>query len=254
MEKCFDIRGAWKIVEQFRATLDAMPNQLNSHIHSAVVFGSLVRGDFIPGISDIDIFVVFENNTDGKTIDRILEHLYAVSKPYWGCSNYEKILDIPWEFEKNLPIKGRKIKPFFKFLGIYAFDFMKHSKVIYGENFVNMLYVPNPKTLIMERTKDILKKLEKYREEKKTYLIRILAGETIRLSQLKFGETTIDKRKVIDNFEKFVPNYPMKNFAREIWREYLTPPQEKKTTKIEIDKYIQFIKETIKVILGNMKA
>ncbi|MGQ4892398.1 MAG: nucleotidyltransferase domain-containing protein [Candidatus Njordarchaeia archaeon] len=254
MDKCFDIQGAWNIVDQVKRTLVSLPNELSAHIYSSVVFGSLVRGDFVPGISDIDVFIVFKNNTGEKTINQILNRLYAISEPYRGCSNYEKVLDIPWDFEKNLPFRGREIKPFFKFLGIYAFDFVKYSKVIYGENFIEMLYVPNPKDLIVERAKDILKKLDKYQEEEKNYMIRILAGEAIRLAQLKFGEITIDKRRVFDNFEKFVPYYPMKYFAREIWKEYLTPPQKKYATKVEVDKYILFIKETIKVILEESKG
>lgn len=159
MTPCLTKEKAWRLVDKVRSFLHELDFSMQSSVYSAVVFGSLVRSDFIPDISDIDVFVVFENNTRREIIEDVIRGIENLAKPLRGCSNYEKVIDIPWGFKRELPLKGRKpLKPFFKFLDIYAFDFVDNSKTIFGEDFTYKLVIPDPKEIIEERAHSILDK------------------------------------------------------------------------------------------------
>lgn len=239
---------AWAVVRKIRETLNDLPEDLKEKIFSVVVFGSLIRSDFIPGISDIDLLIVFKDETKSNEIETVIGRILDVAKDYYGCSNYEKVVDIVWIYENEIPFKGSRKKSIFKFLSIYAFDFVKFSKVIYGTDFIQEIEVPNPRDLIKDRVKRLYALLEQHKQQRNHYMIRILAGEAIRLAQITFGELTIDKRKVFNNFMKYVPKYPQKNFAKVVWDEYLRPPNKKKIDKDYIDKCIEFIKATLSFI------
>ena len=239
---------AWKIVEEVREIINNLPEKLRQEIVSVVLFGSLARGDFVPNVSDIDIFIVFKDRISKENIEKILRAIYSIGEKYRGYSKYDKVIDIPWMFESELPTKGSGKKTFFKFLSIYAFDFVKYSKVLYGRDIVNEIEVPNPRDLVIERAERLLKLLNKCESENDYYMIRIIAGETIRLAQIAYGEITIDKRKVLQNFLKYVPEYPMKHFAVEIWKEYLSPRSRISLEYIEMCK--KFIRETLSLILN----
>lgn len=242
----FNESAAWILVDEIRVYLKSLEKDVQDNIISAIVFGSLARGDFISGISDIDLLVVFKNETPIGKINEILSGIYKIAEKWKGLSKYEKVIDIPWLFEKDLPMKGSEKKSPFKFLGIYAFDFVRHYRVIFGKDIAKNLRVPNPKELIKERANRILKLLEKWSKEKNHYMIKILAGEAIRLAQIAFGEVTIDKRKVFKNFIKYVPEYSMKHFVHEIWKEYLSP--EIRTDPEYIENCKKFVKATINMI------
>ncbi len=242
------IAKAWKIVGEVRDSIKALPRELKRKIVSVVLFGSLLRGDFVPSVSDIDLLIVFSNDASRQDIERILKALYVIGEKYSGFSKYDKVIDIPWILEKELPKKGSGKKSIFKFLNIYAFDFVKHSMVLYGRDITSEIEIPDPKSLIIDRAKRILKLLEKHESENNKYMIKILAGEAIRLAQITYGEATIDKRKVLKNFLKYVPDYSMKTFAIKIWREYLSPKKEESPEYIENCK--KFIRNTINLILS----
>ena len=239
---------AWKIVGEVKEAIMALPEELKRKIVSVVLFGSILRGDFVPNVSDIDILIVFSDNASREDIDKILETIYSIGEKYRGFSKYDKVIDVPWMFEREIPMKGSGKRSIFKFLSIYAFDFAKYSMVLYGRDIVNEIEIPDPKSLIIDRAKRLLELLEKYESENNEYMISILAGEATRLAQIAYGEITIDKRKVLKNFLKYVPEYPMRTFAIEIWRKYLTP--ESQVTPDYIEKCKKFIRNTLKLILN----
>ncbi|WP_231855742.1 nucleotidyltransferase domain-containing protein [Thermococcus peptonophilus] len=67
-------------------------------LHSLILYGSLVRGDFVPGTSDIDFFVVLEDEADPDTvISRLSPVLEECSAPFNPVE-----VDIAWEWLSNL--------------------------------------------------------------------------------------------------------------------------------------------------------
>jgi len=245
----FSERIAWSIVECVKKTIE----ERNEFIYSAVVYGSLLRGDFTPNVSDIDLLLVFKKNTPINKINNLLNEIWKCAEKYYGLSNYEKIIDILWIYENELLLKDTDVESPFKCLSIYAFDFVKYSKVIRGVDFRKELKVQNPKVLVEKRAKRILELLEKFYSERKYNMIEILAGEAIRLAQIHYGELTIDKRKVFKNFMKYVPEYPSKKLAEKIWTKYLTQDKKPLSSK-ELEEYIKFIKETVALVLKNQQG
>ncbi|MEM2915424.1 MAG: hypothetical protein QXH91_08525 [Candidatus Bathyarchaeia archaeon] len=115
------------------------------------------------------------------------------------------------------------MRPKFKFLDIYAFDFVRHSELLYGEDFRSELRVPDPRGLAPERARELVEKIHKQHEEGNLWAVSVCASEAMRTAQLYYGERTIDKRRILINFHRYVPPFPLKGFADELWREYLTP-------------------------------
>jgi len=236
---------AWKIVSCIE---NVLKRKNSKKIFSAVVYGSLLRGDFIPGISDIDLLIVFKREADIEYINRLQEAIWKCSENYRGEAHFEKIVDILWIYKDGLPLKNTDVVSPFKCLSIYAFDFVKYSKVLFGVDFRKDLKVPDPKKMVKTRAKRLLELLEKFTREKKYNMVEILAGEAIRLAQICYGEATIDKRLVFRNFMKYVPDYSYKRLAEKIWSRYLTK-HKKPLTQEELEKYVSFIKETVALVL-----
>ena len=249
---CLSREKALKIVEEIKKEIENMKTGYKRRIYSIVLFGSLVRGDFIDDVSDIDILIVFKNGTSEDDINYIIDKLNQVQKRFVYCKNYEA-LDIAWVFENELPLVHQPTKTFFKFLTIYAFDFIKYSEVLYGEDFRDNLLVKPPKEWVSKRIARIKLLLKKFRSDNNEKMLMILAGEIIRLAQIVFGFPTIKKDEVFSNFMKYVPDYPEKKLAIEIWNEYLTPKNKKRVDKKYIAKAILFIEKTLKVIENKLK-
>jgi len=96
-------------------------------LYSLILYGSLMRDDFVPGTSDVDFFIVLEDNADPDTvisqIRPILEECSAQLNPLE--------VDIAWEWLSNLRDPLRLGYPY-KFLTIYQADFRKNHFVILG--------------------------------------------------------------------------------------------------------------------------
>ena len=86
---------AWKIVGEVKEAIMALPEELKRKIVSVVLFGSILRGDFVPNVSDIDILIVFSDNASREDIDKILETIYSIGEKYRGFSKYDKVIDVP---------------------------------------------------------------------------------------------------------------------------------------------------------------
>ena len=244
---CVSKEIAWRIVDEIRGVVDSLPREVKSIIYSIVVFGSLVRGDFVDDVSDIDILIVFKNGAPQESIRSVLDAVRGVEARFNVCKNFS-VLDVVWVYEEEIPLVNRFTKTFFKFFTIYAFDFIKNSEVIYGEDFRDRLFVKNPKFWVPSRIIRLKKLFKKWVEDGNARMLMILAGEVIRLAQIAFGKPTINKWDVIKLFREYVPNYPMKSFAETIWREYLTPKNRKVVDEKYIKNIVRFIKDTLEMI------
>lgn len=90
----------------------------------AVLYGSLVRGDYIPGCSDVDLFLV----TEDEIFDlRIVETL--VSACLGICGLDARQVDILWCSWPEIYSSKCRFKP----LTIYRSDFEENSILLYGE-------------------------------------------------------------------------------------------------------------------------
>jgi len=151
-------------------------------LHSLILFGSWVRGDFVDRVSD-------------------LEHVRRTE------------VDLPWEYLENLDDPLNKGYPF-NFLTFYQDDFLENHVVVYGEGIEHILPRYDWRTLIAWRADRLLKNLERDRRNPK--MLRIGAGQVIRLLALMNGARSIRKEDVLKAMEALTDPE-----ALEIFRAYL---------------------------------
>jgi len=214
---------AWELVDRAVEVFDLLDVALRERVVSMVVFNSLVRGDFVTNVSDIDVLIVFDSNPRENVVDKIRECFIDLATPYHGKSNSPYVFDIPWVIVTDIPLKEsveREPSPL-KFLGIYAFDFVNHSRVLRGRDFRHDLLVQDPKTLVQSRGEDLRNKWIGIKAEDRRKVV-LITGELIRLAQINYGKSTLDKHEVLNHFKKFVPHFEGKDFIDVFWEEYLT--------------------------------
>jgi predicted nucleotidyltransferase len=177
-------------------------------LHSLILFGSWVRGDFVDGVSDQDFFAVLRGGPHEKVIPRLSTILEE-------CTEYVRRteVDLAWEYLENLDDPLNKGYPF-NFLTFYQDDFLENHVVAYGEGVERILPRYDCRTLIGWRADRLLKNLERDRRNPK--MLRIVAGQVIRLLALMNGARSIRKDDVLKTIEAL--DDPE---ALEIFRAYL---------------------------------
>jgi len=234
----FTEKEAWEIVDLSIERVRRLDSGVRDKIYSIVLYNSLARGDFLPDVSDIDTMIVMKMpnvvfpEAEAKLIMNIFEEeskRFRTEAPR-GRHHGAAVVDCIAFGELELPLRGRTLiptntvlaPPEIKPLGIYAFDFVKYSRVLFGENFIPYLEVKPPKVFIPERAKRMKPRLQAALEHEPVRL-PMIAGEALRLAELYFGEHDLDKRKMLHNFMKYVPEFPLKAFSQTLFRQYLDP-------------------------------
>ncbi len=145
----------------------------------------LGEGDFLPEISDVDIFLILE---DGAIPDEIAN---KVKGRLSGCLDSGRGLDIVWEWKRDLISKPYGGYPF-KFLTIYREDFEKNHVVLCGKGplipempFSHALYL---------RIRHIEEAMETKRDDRRA--LSLLAGEVARHIAYLNG-SSLDKRDIV---------------------------------------------------------
>ena len=231
----FTEREAWEIVNRSKERVYHLDSEVREKIYSIVLYNSLVRGDFLPDVSDIDIMIVMKTpnmifpQEEAKLIMDVFdeESKSFKRKAYRGRHHGVAVVDSIAFGEPELPLRGRTpiqtntvlAPPEIKPLGIYAFDFVKYNKVLFGENFIPYLEVKPPKAFIPERAARMRNRLQDRRVHEPMGL-PLIAGEALRLAELYFGEPDLDKRRILTNFMKYVPGFPLQSFSQTLHRQY----------------------------------
>ena len=163
-----------------------------SGIHSLVLFGSYVRGDFVPGLSDLDFLVVVRN--EPPYMDRLKEIIE-------GCAEgiKYKLIDLPWERLEDLSDPMR-LGYGFKFLTIYQRDFLEHHEVVYGEEVAHLIQLYPMDELVRWRIERLAGSGKLIEEN--PGLAPVVAGEVSRLIAVINGAQDISKRTILETLEK----------------------------------------------------
>ncbi|NJE54652.1 nucleotidyltransferase domain-containing protein [Thermococcus sp. 21S9] len=151
-------------------------------LHSLILYGSLVRGDFIPGTSDVDFFAVLE---DGTNPEEVLKELTPVLEECSAFLNPVEV-DVAWEWASNLSDPLGKGYPY-KFLTVYQRDFRENHVVLLGEDVTDIIPEYALTELLPERLEGIMRNLGRFGGNKK--MLHILAGETARLMAVLNGSS-----------------------------------------------------------------
>ncbi|MBN2238942.1 MAG: hypothetical protein JW712_04140 [Dehalococcoidales bacterium] len=247
----FDERAAWSAVnnavQDIRRELTAYPR---SGIISITIGGSLVRGDFIPDLSDVDIYTLVRGTIreywDSEEHDVVRSCFDAYFSRYQGHSHNPFVWDDLSFSEDDLPetlhdLAHQRIKTF----GIYLFDFIKNHRTVYGEDFTGRLpQNSDPKSLVVPRINSLLERAEKIADNTQ---ISVMGVEALKASQLYFGENqAIDKPGIERAYRENVPDFPMKSFGWEIWHNYVDPKA--KAPVHPIERYIEYMRDVLKLV------
>ena len=202
-------------------------------IHSLVLFGSYVRGDFVPGLSDLDILVIVGD--EAPDMDHLREIIGSCVE---GVGH--KLLDLPWERLENLR-DPMNMGYGFKFLTIYLRDFLENHEVVYGDEIAHLLPRYDTDTLIRWRTKRLSKSGELIKDRPE--MAPVVAGEVCRLMAMISGAEGISKQVVLDALKAVGDEQ-----ATDIYESYVKKRKPDKGHKY----YIEFIESRIRKIESDL--
>ncbi|GKX27651.1 hypothetical protein SH1V18_01310 [Vallitalea longa] len=131
-------------IELLQHKLMELDSILKDEIKSIIIDGSIIRGDFCDGSSDIDITITTSDNITSVK-NKVEEIIRDVQKdlPLRQYPRKPLIYDIQWQEIDLVEKTGkRKINDWnsmnipkgYPKLWLYAFDSIKHHKVIYGQD------------------------------------------------------------------------------------------------------------------------
>lgn len=197
-----------------------------SKIYSLVLFGSYIRGDFVSGLSDLDILIVVKD--EPPDLDKLKESIQACAEGI----DY-KLIDLPWERLENLR-DPMNMGYGFKFLTIYLRDFLEHHEVVYGEEVVHLIPLYPMDELVRWRTQRLADSGKLIEENPD--LAPVVAGEVCRLIAVINGAQDISKQTILETLEKAGDEQ-----ALEIYKAYV----ENRRLNVDREFYLTFIASRI---------
>jgi predicted nucleotidyltransferase len=165
---------------------------LRCDLHSLILFGSYVRGDFVDGVSDIDFLAVFRAVSEDQ-----LKRLQKILEDCTSCIQ-RKLVDAPWELLENLDDPLRKGFPY-KFLTLYQRDFIENHLVVYGEEISDLLPRYDRDELLKWRAERLLNSVSRFEGDPE--MLKLSAGEVARFLAIANGAEDIAKQEVLSALE-----------------------------------------------------
>lgn len=216
---------------------------MSDALHSVTIFGSFVRGDFVPGRSDMDVFAVFCCTFDeaGHLAVQLADVLDDRQSQI-GVS--VKLVDLAWSLIDHLKDPFHAGFPF-KFLTIYQQDFLDNHLVLYGEPVEPL--IPRVKThqllsLVRWRAESMIRSLERVRGSAER--CKLLAGEVAKLLAVHGSSSSaqgVSKREVLGALQQVGDAE-----ATLIYDEYVHDKGEQRTSEF----YAMFVESRLKVLLA----
>ncbi len=257
------------VITQLKSELPLLLGKTNKIIKSVCVAGSYVRGDFISHNSDIDFYIVYQpgtaktaqpdysllegNSTFNKIINLINKNLgdknFISHSPFMS-----DCVPLPWEWlpntqdEISLPKSNANIR----LLNIFLFDFLENLMVLWGDDPRHVLPEPLPVSHFTEKWfHRVITMNETRLLENKTKFIPHSVFNSIHVAQIFFGETTLDKLLLLDQYEKYVPSFPGKSFGSEmILQKQNQQYPDKPFIPKPAEEYVIFEKQLAAIVLG----
>lgn len=251
---------AWAAVYSAIKDVEELPGDVRSQILSITVAGSLVRGDFVENRSDVDVHTVFRGAADNprrseahRQLRPCFDRHFAA---YRGRSLNPMAWDDVWVSEGQLPREPAESgRHRFKALGIYFFDFLKHHRTVWGEDFTSAMPAPaDPKPLAGERLDFLIERAEwTIRDEpEEQQRLPLLAGSAVALLQVYFGpEPSLHKSDLLPRYVGCVPEFAAKPFGLDVLNDYLSGPTHREDLPHPGEEYLAFLKAARELIERN---
>lgn len=165
---------------------------LAASVHSVVRYGSYERGDFAPGESDLDFFLVL----DSDAADDVVSTVESILRDCTADVPVREV-DVAWEYRRNLADPLHQGIPW-KFLTVYQWDFRDHHTVVYGADVVEALPRYDFEDLVPWRAERLREMAADAHDDGDGKMLHVAAGEVARLRALVDGAESLRKGDVLD--------------------------------------------------------
>ena len=213
---------------------------------SVYICGSYCRGDWLNCNSDLDIHMVY-NDCSAEHKEHDLEHIKSiVSESINGQTFFSHTpngIDYGFSNISNIPktfAEACRPSPY-AYFSTLMYDFKENHITVYGDEINDILpESPNPKASAREWLLKLTERAKNYDAD--DFRLQWSTYKTIIAAQLHHGEVDINKYKILELYQKHVPDFSMKWFGELIIRNYVGSiyPDRVPVQFSHID-YIQFI-------------
>lgn len=193
-------------------------------VRSVFVSGSYCRGDWLDSSSDLDITVILtmsaEKERDLQQIRSVIVSMMD-GRPFPSqCPDGVDLGIITEDLIPKTQAEASKPSPYPPF-SINMFDLKAHHITLYGDD-ISALLPPSPSPA--ECAADCLRALGQRLSALKpddTLRAMFLTYKAITAAQLHFGELTLNKYRILELYQRYVPEFPEKCFGERVIRNYI---------------------------------
>ncbi|MCL2519271.1 MAG: hypothetical protein FWF15_11980 [Oscillospiraceae bacterium] len=195
--------------------VDALSNRLQNielpSIKSIYVCGSYCRGDWLNCSSDLDIHMIInDSGADLEYIKSIVDDDFPSHCPGGVEYGVSHISHIPKTYQDAC-----KPSPY-AYFSTLMFDLKENNITLYGDNINDLLPVtPDPKVYARDWFHMLSGRLND--DERLPFGVY----KMIIAAQLHFGEKTVNKYKMLELYQKYIPEFSMKWFGELVIRNYI---------------------------------
>lgn len=221
------IEVATRIVEGLAGSLSKSAPADLGNIRSVFVTGSYVRGDWLDRNSDLDLHVLFKPGAGGPSDqDPGYRRVQSIVNDLRGGETFASHTPggVDWSTHPAAPQTEADVRNVDGFppFSVFLFDFMAHSRILWGEDFRPRIPpAPDPVSLVNPWFESSLVKLARLGTgEIDRERAAFRAYKCLALTQIVFGERTLDKTRMLNAYLANVPAFPMKADGERLVRKY----------------------------------
>ena len=213
---------------------------------SVYICGSYSRGDWLNCSSDLDIHMIYNDcGAEKKELD--LEHIKSiVSESIDGQNFFSHTpdgIDYGFSYISNIPktfAEACRPSPY-AYFSTLMYDLKENHITIYGDEINGILpKSPNPKMNAREWLLMLVDRVKNYDAE--DFRLPWSTYKAIIAAQLHHGEVSVNKYKMLELYQNYVPDFSMKWFGELVIRNYIgSIYPDKLPIKFSNTDYIQFI-------------
>ncbi len=192
---------------------------------SIYVCGSYCRGDWLNKSSDLDLHTIYNDKNIDNREDDINYLKKIVEKAKAGTifnSHCPGGIDYGFSFSSNIPKSyDEACKPSpYAYFSTLMFDLKQHHITLYGEELDRYLpETPDPKLNAIDWLLSIINRAKSL--DRDDFKMPFIVYRAILAIQLIYGEITINKYKILDLYQRYIPDFDMKWFGELLIRNYL---------------------------------
>lgn len=247
---------AKQIVKNIKTCLDNLGQVQFPSVRSIFLTGSFVRGDWLDSSSDLDVNILYKEGASSATFEADVTSLKACLRAKGVLATFPSQCPggIDWSFQPFVPESSADVAqptPYAPY-GTFYFDLLTHISILWGENFLSALPpVNNTRELVLptlEQTWERLKSLpdnpvDRQRSAFTTYKAAVML-------QLFFGELTLDKFRMLELYQRYVPDFILKERGEHIIQERLSARYPQRPPKfLEPRYYSTFVESAIDLMV-----